>query len=381
MGVKGRERLRPEGFSEIPDIRHEGIAEARDQSETARIVRRTGSTLHEESHEAVGGDETEQRGFFPHERAPRPSGPAAQRPVVEQEKRARKRDEHRLGQESEDEAKRDQRVAGRGSSADVANVSAQAEQPEERSEDVLSLGDPCDGFNMQRMESEECGDQGRAPECARKHAPDKEDQCGVERMPEEIFPVHWRRIQAEDLTVQVMRERGERMPVVAVHGRERPDDRGRTHPLIYHRLEFDVGVVVEVDEAALSDGPIGGEGRHEQRAEDPPGRLGADCTGARQGPLAGRVSRRRRGIWAVRFHVLARVGIENVFSLHSLDKRIVVVMPAYNADRTPRPTCDEIMARGVVEHGACSPRPVVRRTGNGSSHLHPAVGRFQSSPS
>lgn len=129
------------------------------------------------------------------------------------------------------------------------------------------------------MQGEKSGDASGAPHRLRQAMPNKENQSAVQEVPADVFPVHGRGAQPEELAIYHVRDGGQRVPVGRVHGGCGPNQSRGPEALINHRSKLDVRVVVEVDESAGADVPIGGEGDQKQgrggreaRRQRPPSR-------------------------------------------------------------------------------------------------------------
>ncbi len=106
-------------------------------------------------------------------------------------------------------------------------------------------------------------------------------------------------VEAEELAVELVGEQGERMPVVRHVGGQRPGGARAGDPLLDLRVAGDVEAVVEVDEAVVERGQIGGQGEQgERRAEEErqaaAGRHGGRAYQVSRGAPSSRLLRSRR---------------------------------------------------------------------------------------
>ena len=145
-------------------------------------------------------------------------------PEVEQQEDGRERDEHGLRQQPEREASRAKPRRprdGRRAWRTQARIESEEEEPGEH---VLPLGHPGHGLEPERVESEERASEGGGRRRHAQREKSEHDEPGVRGVQEDARQVVPPRVQPEELDVGHVRDPGERVPVVDVHGRQRPGD-------------------------------------------------------------------------------------------------------------------------------------------------------------
>src|ERR1700716_1998028 len=98
------------------------------------------------------------------------------------------------------------------------------------------------------MNGEERSDEKASPNMTRDVAEQEEEQenrNGVENNVREVMPTS---AQVEELTIEHVRKRRERMPVPRVRVRERPHDSFPANAVGYKRVCINVNAIVVVDE-------------------------------------------------------------------------------------------------------------------------------------
>jgi len=129
----------------------------------------------------------------------------------------------------------------------MADVCERGEQPEHGAQDVLTLGDPRDGFDIHGMQREERGDGEAVPESAGHPAEQCEEQqhvCGVEK---DVHSVHRAWVEAEDGHIKHERKPREREPLPGIEMRERPAE------IFAAQARGDVRVVEDVARVVVAD--------------------------------------------------------------------------------------------------------------------------------
>ena len=181
---------------------------------------------------------------------------APQGPVVEQQEDERQRHEHRLGHESEPEPHADEGQAAGARPPGVGDIAPEREETEEGAKHVLPLRDPGDGLDTQRVEGEQRGHQGAAPERARHGAEDEEEQESVDDVEAQAGEVVPPRVHPVELRVGHEREPRERHPVPEVAGGEGPRDavHGQAGADVW--VLDDVPRIVQVHEAVMHQLPV-----------------------------------------------------------------------------------------------------------------------------
>jgi hypothetical protein len=106
----------------------------------------------------------------------------------------------------------------------VAGVGVDSEEEEEGAEDVFTLGDPGDGFDVQGVEGEERRDEGAGPEGARHSIEDQEEEDGVEEVEEEAGEVVSSRCKAVEPGIKHVGQPRQGMPIAGVAGAKGPSE-------------------------------------------------------------------------------------------------------------------------------------------------------------
>ena len=267
--IEHREPRRPERLLQVDPVGDDRLGHSRRQRQGLERGHGARAALGHDRERARGRREQDERQLLPHERdAPRP----AERPDVEEEQNHRQRHHHRLREEPQDEGGDDEDVVRRAVPSRVTRVRREREHPEQAGQHVLPLRDPRDGLDPERVQREYRGDE-RAPPRGPGHAGEHlEEERGARRVEQDAGRMMAGRRQPEELSVEHVREPGERVPVGRVGCGERPGDTGprKARPDV-HVLGHVFGVVV-VDEAVPKDRDEddGGQGNHARDGEMPP---------------------------------------------------------------------------------------------------------------
>ena len=152
---------------------------------------------------------------------------------------------------------------------EVAEIGVKREKKEERAEDVFALGDPGDGFDAERVEREEGGDEQAAPVGAGEAAQPCEEQKRTGDVEEDVDEMRAGGARAEEGVVELVREPRDRVPVARVTGGERPADAGSGQTVEDAGIFGDVVRIVIRDEVVMTDGKEeeGGEGEEKERGK------------------------------------------------------------------------------------------------------------------
>ena len=151
-------------------------------------------------------------------------------------------------------------VVSAGSALGIAPVSPDGEKEEESAQQVLALGDPGDGLDVERVPAKQGGHTEATPEGAREPVEDEEEQQGVDEVEEQIREVMPDRIEPEELNIEHVGKPGEGMPVGSITAGEGPGDICPTQTGQHVRVLRHVFRVVEIGE--------GGMGKRPKQAED-----------------------------------------------------------------------------------------------------------------
>src|ERR1051326_7931536 len=91
-------------------------------------------------------------------------------------------------------------------------------------------------------------DKSARPQVPSHLLPKNKQQNGGDCMEEHAGEMMPARLQPEQLTIEHVRERGQRMPVARVRVRKRPDHIAEAQSSAHNRVLVDVNVIVEVNE-------------------------------------------------------------------------------------------------------------------------------------
>ena len=111
---------------------------------------------------------------------------SVQRPDIEQEQSERERDEHGFGEKAHDQEDGNERIPRVGSMGCVSHVCPDREPPEEDAQHILAFGDPCDGFNVYGVYSEDRCDAGAAPGRMGHQVQNSKDEQNIGDVEQEI---------------------------------------------------------------------------------------------------------------------------------------------------------------------------------------------------
>ena len=200
-----------------------------------------------------------------------------QRPIIQQQHHKRQRYQHRLGHETESEEgkgqgvvespesgveSRNSRICPRPSTLDVrlllrvARVGQQRQQREKGAQHVFALGNPGDGFHMQRMPGKQRGDERAGPQRPGQLEQQQQQQHGIRRVKQDIDTMLCPGVQSEQLAIQHVRKPRDRMPVAGVSGGESPLDAGPRQAVLDDAIIRDVILVVVNDKAIVRHRPV-----------------------------------------------------------------------------------------------------------------------------
>ena len=125
-----------------------------------------------------------------------------QRPDVEQQQHDRQCYHHRLGHQRQREQHDHREVPSRARAAREAHVGENRQQPEERAEHILALGDPGHRLHVQRMSGKHGGDKRTPPRPPGRPPEQLEDQDRVGRVKDEVRDVIHARVAGEQRHVE-----------------------------------------------------------------------------------------------------------------------------------------------------------------------------------
>ncbi len=141
---------------------------------------------------------------------------------------------------------------------DILDVRPGCQEKKERAEKIFSLGQPCDRFDMQRMQTEDGGGDGSGPDVAGGPSQQQIKQGCIQRVEQQIFDVHGAGSHAEERHVQFIRQPGERMVVGQVAGLQGVFDVGPGEAGGDVVIVIEISVVVVIDELQFRSGAIDG---------------------------------------------------------------------------------------------------------------------------
>src|SRR4029453_15799289 len=178
MGVINDEIDRPEGSEEIEDIRPECIGDPNGNREKFICSNGIGASLGEQGDIGAARREEQEGQLFEDQRPELCEkerkifttiwdGKAGKGPIVEEQQRKRKGDNHRLGPKANGKKSGNDKIAGDAWFAGVPSVGEQRQKKEERAEERLAFRDPGNALDVKRMQRKEGGDKKTAPEKAR----------------------------------------------------------------------------------------------------------------------------------------------------------------------------------------------------------------------
>ena len=155
-----------------------------------------------------------------------------------------------------------------GGASGIAAVGQQSEHPKECAKNVLSLCYPRDGFNMERMECEQSGDEGARPGATGHLRQYEKQQHAVERMEYDVYEKVCACIKSKDLDGRHMGEPSQWNPIAVEDDLERPGDVFECQALLDAFAVGDIQGIVEADELVRCDTAIDGEDNRNQRETD-----------------------------------------------------------------------------------------------------------------
>ncbi len=135
-----------------------------------------------------------------------------------------------------------------------------AKEKKEGAEDVLALGDPGNGFHVQRMEGEERGDEKTGADAASNPCEDKKQHGGVQSVDEDAYEMMTGRIQGEKLIVEGVGKPRDWVPIGGGGCGEGPSDGGPTQAAADVRVAGDIYTIVPKDEAVPQHGNVEDKG-------------------------------------------------------------------------------------------------------------------------
>ena len=165
---------RPDHLPQIEHVGDRGVGQAVAKRQGVGGIQRAGRLLAVNGHDGRAEGNGQQGDFFDPKQVESALGksgvgraggrrlrthplPSLQRPIVQENQRARQADGHRLRHHRQHHAGQHRQVAKDMRPLGVPSVNQQGENPEQRAERVLSLGRPGDRLHSQRMQ----GEQGR----------------------------------------------------------------------------------------------------------------------------------------------------------------------------------------------------------------------------
>ncbi len=271
---------RDEGGPQVHAIGHGSVGEARPQRVPLEAAHRPRAPLRPDRGHGSAHGQREERQLLQQEAAKGPPftlrGDRAvplQRPKVQEQERARQRDDHRLGQQPERHAQRHDRVPAQPGPLDVTDVSEHREQPKERAQYVLALGRPGHGLGAQRVQREQRRQQRRRPSRAGHAAEHVEDEHRIRGVNQHIHQVVQAGPQPEQLDVDHVRDQRQRVPHARHDGRQRPLEAFPRQTVADHLVVRDVVAVIVGEEAMLQCLSKHEEHRHGEAAADPQWRV------------------------------------------------------------------------------------------------------------
>ena len=235
--VNDRQIGGPDHFSNVRDIRDQGIEDAITQWNFVQLSHRAAALLGNESYNAGTEHQRKHRRLLPeHERPPRRADhqrlrvprfrtphsalrTSAKGPIVQQQQHKRQGDGHGFGQQRQRQAEQGQAVESAGLGAfdpgllHVADIGGHGQEPEEGAQNILALGHPGHRFDVERMPGEEGGHQRAAPSRAGQAQEHAKEQERVGQVKEQAGQVVAGGFEPVKLAVQLVRQPCQRMPV------------------------------------------------------------------------------------------------------------------------------------------------------------------------
>ncbi len=254
--VEGGEIGRPNGLTQIDHSGNHGVFDSGDERKLIGADNGQALTLGEEGHHARDSAEDQQRHLFGGQTSPRGGPDPVERPDVQEQQRERQRDQHRLDQQACREERRHQDVPADRRTGRVSGVGGHRQHRKEAAEHVLTLGDPRDRFDVQRMNREECRRERARAHTTRHPAQDQKQHADARDVEQQVDHVRRTGCESEELAVHHVRDPRQRMPVGGVLRRECPADAAPAQTGNDFRILVDVVPVVEVDEVEVCDAGV-----------------------------------------------------------------------------------------------------------------------------
>ncbi len=164
---------------------------------------RAAALLRQESDDARNQRQPEEWRLFQNELPPQ-SQPAAapgfrtphsafrtspKRPEVEQQQQERQSDQHRFGEQTQNESQERERVALPARAFGIESIGQQGEEAEERAQDILPFGHPGHRLHMKRVPGKQRCHQGAGPERAGHPAQERKQHQRVRQVQEYVGQV------------------------------------------------------------------------------------------------------------------------------------------------------------------------------------------------
>ncbi len=285
MGAHGIEEGQRPGPDHAPQVEHVGVGgvgQPRGQGQGVEAGHGAAVALGQEGQEAGGGHEQEHGQFFEEKppkaearagpvraRGGRAPFPAAQGPDIEEQHGAWRRDQHGFGHKPQGQPEKDQGKAARARFPGMADVGVEREQEKKRAEDVLDLGYPGHGFDMEGVDGEQRGDHEAFPGRAGRPPQEGVQQEHVGHVQGQIDDVVAARVEAEDVELDVEGEPGEGVPVGLGEFGQAPPQGLEGNRILDGVVADDVADIVP-GEAEIGHGPVvdDGYGEKEQAAAE-----------------------------------------------------------------------------------------------------------------
>ena len=179
---------------------------------------------------------------------------AAQGPVIPRQQHQRQHDDLRLAQQSQAKQEGHDQVTQRACPAGfhgVPLVGSQGQEAEQRAQHGFAFRDPCDGFDIERMQRKQRRHHEAAAGVAGRALQDPEEQHGVDCMEQNVLVMRAGGIESEELNVDGVRHPGERMPIAGIPMRERPQHGPSRKAIFDVRILCDVLGIVDVGEGVV----------------------------------------------------------------------------------------------------------------------------------
>jgi hypothetical protein len=148
---------------------------------------------------------------------------AAERPDVQQQQNERQGDNDRLGHETEAKQDHDEQIPAELRPLDIAHVTPQRQKPEESAENVLPLGYPSYGFDVQGVQRKQTCDECAWPAGPSHPLEQREQQQGTKSVQQQIDQMVQTGARSKELPAGHVRKPGQRKPVAVEIGGKRPN--------------------------------------------------------------------------------------------------------------------------------------------------------------